>query len=1277
LDKKCKVLTFAILLLLSTLLQFNMPILSAAQPPIDTTTYYNGTIGQPRRLDPARAYDTASGEVIMNVYEPLIFFADKPALPETGGYVAPEKYANLGSFTPILATALPTITDYGHTWTFTIRSGVKFHPWTKADGTVVTGQILTAEDVEYTFERAFVQDQIGSPMWMFTMPLFGFMWAGYDGGYDETTEMDLATLIDAAVTRSGNTVSFHFQNAWPQTVMMQMFAQTWGSIVNKAFCIEHGCWDGVFAPGWWDNYHAKPSNSYSPLDNYYAAKSLYDSASSVPAMCGTGPYKFNYWNRATLEVRYDRFPDYWRGWNNPQTGGKYLETIITKGVNEWSTRKMQFFAGEFDFCVVPRANMWDLLDPADPSGYTPLSGIKLYYGQAGLNLDAMSPVWHLAEDSPYMSKVPAGGENAPELFADAHMRRALAQSLDFDLYLRDAWFNEAIQPTTWWVTGLAPDYKDYAITPFNLDLARVEAELKAATFGGQSIWDTGFETYLVYNLGNDQRKIACELVRDGIQSLNAKRAGKSPFRLNVVGLDWPVFLDYEEEFFMPVFFVGWLADFADADNFVRPYMHSYGDFSYFQGYSNTHADELIDAGIVTPDGPEREAIYKELQNMYHDDVVSIPLVQTLGRTWYREWCRGYYYNQLYPGIYFYDRWKETGAPVQPVDVSAVGSISAVGGSKLKRTPDGSQMTTLPVEMTIHRLDSNPSVAALFVIMALNRTDEDGYSKIIYGADALVVLTAAEKDHTEEFLWNETGAEVPAEGNYILSGVVNVISTFAYDNNPANNLVVSAGGTVEVSILNQSIDRPDQILIQEIINPQNLTTDVIALRLDRPLQPGDVITPVVNMSGYGHLPATSEYRANGTVWFYWLNDCPYAMFAHKTRYVFIDNATGEYEVIYQNLPPALNGEEIWRTPEEYWNRENWVYSSTTDFTEPTATIDLGGSVDLVASKSSFAASSESQPCKRALIIEGHNPYGSDFQKASELWYDLMVNFSYTDEEIIYLTPGIRAETDFICSKENVTSVIQNLANTMNLGDNLTVFIIAHGTVMDDNHTGIIFLNNWADQLYDLELKQSLAEIEDGVNMTIVFESCYSGGFIDDLWMLENVKAMITSTDWKSVSYTASAGLDPPTFYNGIQPDEWAWNDTNPLDEGGEFSSGLIEGLNELKDPFAVNQITLGDLYVNAYRAAKEVDAGYQNGDVLKDHYNDPENKPNPLLNTVFFEGDITHDGKVNILDISKAAKAYKSKPGDSTWDPEADVDKTGEIRIVDITKIAVNFGTIYY
>jgi len=815
-NKKLFVIVTMCLLLTSSF----MAIAIAAQPPVDTTTYYIGTIGQPRRVDPARAYDTASGEMIMNIYEPLVWFSDEPDIPDTTSEVTADKVADLSKFQPWLATAMPTISPDGKTWTLTIKSGIKFHPWKKADGTIVSDQVVTAEDAEYSFKRMLVHDMVGAPSWMFALPLTGEMfYNGHDTDPktnkfdDPAEEAAIADMINAAVTRDGNTISFHFKDVFPQVAFLQILSQTWGCIVNKAFCIEHGGWDGSLAPGWSANYRQMPSNLHTPLDRYYAAKSKYPSAApDVPAMCGTGPYKFTYWDKARLEWRCDKFEAYWRGWNP----APHLDTVIVKGVAEWPTRKMMFLAGEFDSVAVPRANMWDLLDAADPTGHTPLSGITLYYNSPELSNDVASFVFHVAADSPYMSKVPAGGTPAPDFFNDPHVRRAFSRTVDFPAYLRDAWFNEAIQPTSWWVQGLKPDYENKSLVPYNLDLAFVESELKQAMFAGTSLWDSGFETYLVYNLGNDQRKIFAELMRDTIHSLNAKRTGKPPFKVTVVGLDWPVFLDYEELMYMPMFFVGWLADFADADNFARPYMHTYGDFSYFQGYSDPHVDELLDTAIKTPDGPERKAMYEELQFIYWRDVPGVPIMQAVGRRWQRNWLRGWHFNQLFPGRWFIRHWKEVGAAAQPVDLSALGSIEAVGGSKLKRTPGGVLMTPLSVDFTIHRLDTNPAVAAVFAIMALNRTNvATRYSQIIMGGDALVVLTAAQKDITEELLWNETGALCPAQGNYTLSGVVSVISTFAYDNNLGNNLVVAAGGNIEVTVLTGDLDDSGKVDIKDV------------------------------------------------------------------------------------------------------------------------------------------------------------------------------------------------------------------------------------------------------------------------------------------------------------------------------------------------------------------------------------------------------------------------------------------------------------------------------
>jgi len=57
------------------------------------------------------------------------------------------------------------------------------------------------------------------------------------------------------------------------------------------------------------------------------------------------------------------------------------------------------------------------------------------------------------------------------------------------------------------------------------------------------------------------------------------------------------------------------------------------------------------------------------------------------------------------------------------------------------------------------------------------------------------------------------------------------------------------------------------------------------------------------------------------------------------------------------------------------------------------------------------------------------------------------------------------------------------------------------------------------------------------------------------------------------------------------------------------------------------------------------------------------------------GDVNIDYKVNILDISIAAKAFGSYPGHPKWDRRADVNIDNEVNILDIDIISSNYGEI--
>jgi subtilisin family serine protease/nitrous oxidase accessory protein NosD len=71
--------------------------------------------------------------------------------------------------------------------------------------------------------------------------------------------------------------------------------------------------------------------------------------------------------------------------------------------------------------------------------------------------------------------------------------------------------------------------------------------------------------------------------------------------------------------------------------------------------------------------------------------------------------------------------------------------------------------------------------------------------------------------------------------------------------------------------------------------------------------------------------------------------------------------------------------------------------------------------------------------------------------------------------------------------------------------------------------------------------------------------------------------------------------------------------------------------------------------------------------------DENNKDNfPLMNP-YLPGDITHDGKVDMRDIAIVAKAYGSGPGDSEWNPHADLNEDAIIDDSDLDIVVPNFG----
>ncbi len=544
------------------------------------------TIGEPETLDPAWAYDTASGEAIFNMYDTLVFF----------------KRDKVDQFIPMVATKVPSVSnglvkDGGKTIIFPIRKGIKFH----------SGRELTPEDVEYSIERVLVMDRDGGPSWMLLDPLLGVE-STRDSKGNIVVTFD---QIDKAVEVQGNNVVLHLAKPYPLTTLLQILSQTWSSIVDKQCAIQHGAWDGKAAT--WKKYNNPDNPPLQEVD------------------CGSGPFMLERWEHGK-QVVLKRFDDYWRGKAN------FTEFIIMK-VDEWSTRKLLFERGDADIVYVPRQHMKEL-EGAE--------GIRVYKDLPTLSNAAVFFTFNVSKDSPYIGSGKLDGHGVPpNFFSDINLRKAFAYSFDYDTYIKQAWFGEALRTPGPIPKGL-PGY-DPNMPMYHFNLTKAKEYFQKAWNG--EVWKKGFYFELLYNTGNVQRKTAAEMIKDNVEGLNPK------FKIYVRAVEWPEYLKAMVKMQLPMFIIGWLADYPDPYNFVFPYMHSSGTFAAWQGYKNPKVDKLVEELITTTDQQKRIEICKELTKIYYEEVPSFIIYQPLGRHYERTWVHGWYYNPIYPGIYAWPLWK--------------------------------------------------------------------------------------------------------------------------------------------------------------------------------------------------------------------------------------------------------------------------------------------------------------------------------------------------------------------------------------------------------------------------------------------------------------------------------------------------------------------------------------------------------------------------------------------------------------------------------------------
>ena len=220
---------------------------------------------------------------------------------------------------PVLAAALPESGPDGLTWTFKLRTGVRFH-----DGTTFDAAAVKAN---YDRWKSYPKGDLQS---------HATFYAAVFGGFGDASNLTSVQTIDSA------TVAFHLKVAQSSFLLAQ---------TGPAF--------GIQSPAAID---ANDGNNTTLAQNSYAM----GTGGKGRALVGTGPFMLSEW-QARDHVTLVRNPDYWDA-----SSRAYLDQIVFRPIADATARTSALKSGSVDLV--------ETLDPAAVSSLTGSSGYRVFSG---------------------------------------------------------------------------------------------------------------------------------------------------------------------------------------------------------------------------------------------------------------------------------------------------------------------------------------------------------------------------------------------------------------------------------------------------------------------------------------------------------------------------------------------------------------------------------------------------------------------------------------------------------------------------------------------------------------------------------------------------------------------------------------------------------------------------------------------------------------------------------------------------------------------------------
>ena len=236
-------------------------------------------------------------------------------------------------------------------------------------------------------------------------------------------------------------------------------------------------------------------------------------------------------------------------------------------------------------------------------------------------------------------------EEASEPLWNAKLREAIAAAID-----REAIVDRVFEGRNTPAYHMVPANYPYATEPFldkygvrDLDLAKSLLTEEGYSEDNPFVFDLWYPPEHYGTTTADVMQVITEQLEE-----------TGMIEVNLQSMNWAEYVDGFVDGDLPLFILGWFPDFTDPDTWLTPFASCVQSPDNGVNYCNEDMDALLQAAAAATDDAERADLYKQVGELYAEDIPTIPLFWEPEFITYRDGVEGvtigapfeFYYNVL-------------------------------------------------------------------------------------------------------------------------------------------------------------------------------------------------------------------------------------------------------------------------------------------------------------------------------------------------------------------------------------------------------------------------------------------------------------------------------------------------------------------------------------------------------------------------------------------------------------------------------------------------------